>query len=249
MIGGTLPRNHGLRQKREVGYGLQLSSVLAGIYWEELCVLSSFQLRCPYPPETPECQWIQAAHVWPPTEGQASQALGDAELCRQSSMAVGPRSVCVLLPFHFHFSPRTASLGLCLGNSDQALTAGFPKLSKHLISSRPGIKLREERISVVNTMPDTLQPGSLVMEGLAAQLREWASQQMASAASSLRCRQPPLSRSCPSQSISCWRLRSEYQGSAISQNQSPWVSDACSTALSGSHPSLLPLGPVLLSHP
>lgn len=70
------------------------------------------------------------------------------------------------------------------------------------------------------------------MEGLAAQLQgvsESADGLQLSAP--LRCKQPPLSRSCPSQSILCWRLRWRYKGSAISPNQSPWVSDTGSMAL------------------
>ena len=126
--------------------------------------------------------------------------------------------LCVLLPFHFCFSPHTASLGLCLGSSDQALTAGFQKLSKHLISSWPGIKLREERISVVNVQTHC-SPDPLSWKDLQPSCREWVSQQMVSSCQLLWDANSHLSQGhALPKSILCWRLRWRYKGSAISPN-------------------------------
>lgn len=56
-----------------------------------------------------------------------------------------PAAISSLLLVH-----HAASLGLHLGSSAQVLLAGFPHLPKCPIISWPGIKLREERISVVD---------------------------------------------------------------------------------------------------
>lgn len=168
-------------RKGGVGYGVQLSSVLAGIYWEEICVLSSFSAEMSPTHQKRQMSVDPSSPCLTPNRGSSiTGALGDAGSLQTVLHGRGGHAQsCVLLPFHFHFSPRTASLGLCLGNSDQALTAGFPKLSKHLISSWPGIKLREERISVVNVQT-RCSPDPLSWKDLQPSCREWASQQMAS---------------------------------------------------------------------
>lgn len=145
-----------------------------------VCFIVFFSWDVPYPPETPDVSGSKQPMSDPQQRvNHHWGSWGCRELADSPPWPWGHAQSCVLLPFHFHFSPCTASLGLCLGSSDQALTAGFPKLSKHLISSRPGIKLREERISMVNVQTRcSLDP--LSWKDLQPSCREWASQQMVS---------------------------------------------------------------------
>lgn len=145
-------------RKGGVGYGLQLSSVLAGIYWERtLCFIVFFSWDVPYP-ETPDVSGSKqpmsdpqqrVRHHWGSWGCRSLQTVLHGRGGHAQSVSCC-HSTSTLVPHCLS--------GLVFGNSDQALTAGFPKLSKHLISSRPGIKLREERISVVSRVQTRCSP-------------------------------------------------------------------------------------------